>query len=99
MNKKIPPLLFLFLLFPLVTGCAKVWRPVFIPGKKIAPEYYAKPPYYNGTHQLCAYEGPHIHDPKLGPISVVEPDAETVRTKYRYPGMEDQFKDLDQRVW
>lgn len=80
-------------------GCAKIWSPVFKAGKAVNPDYYSKYPYYNGNHQLCSYDGPHIHHPELGPISVPEKDEKTIRAKYRYPGMEDQFKDMDNRIF
>lgn len=99
MNKKKFSILTIFLSLFLLSGCAKLWSPVFSLGKKTDSAYYKKYPYYNGTHQLCQYEGRHVHDPKLGPISITETDEEVIRKKYRYPGMEDQFKDFDAKVW
>lgn len=46
---------------------------------------------------MCQYQGAHIHDPKLGPISVTEKDPKVIAKKYRHPGMEDDFQELDQR--
>jgi len=83
------------------TGCATLWKPVFILGKSVKHKHYQKPIYYNGPHYLCRYEGPHIHHEKdvAGPVSVSETKKEDIVKKYRYPGMEDVFKDLDSVAW
>lgn len=83
------------------SGCATIWKPVFILGKSFDKEHYKKPVYYDGPHYLCRYEGPHIHHENdvEGPISVQETNKEEIVKKYRYPGMEDVFKDLDSVAW
>ncbi len=99
MKKKL--LLLILISTPLLlNGCAKIWRPVFILGKKTDPVHFEKLPYYNGPHELCRYEGSHVHDPKLGPISVMQPTSEKeITEKYRYPGMQERFIELDERAW
>ena len=80
-------------------GCARIWNPIFWAGKGANQKYYDRPVYYPGRHPECTYEGPHVHDPKQGynPAGVTDTDPKIIRKKYRYPGMEDSWKEADER--